>query len=252
MPELVLKVKTRELAGNKTDKIRAEGKIPAVLYGRGIDNQNLEIDYKEFINVFKEAGESTLVDLVIDDKEPVKVLIHNYQKDPVKDNFIHIDFYQVRMDEEITADVELVFVGESQAVKALGGIMVKNLNKLEIKCLPADLIGKIEVDISALNTFEDSVCVADLPVSENVKVIDNPDEIVVNVSAPRTQEELEELDKEFEEKFEDVEKAGEEGEAKEGEEGKDEEKEAGSPEEKGSPEKDGKTEARKDGSPEKK
>jgi len=199
MDSISLNAKTRELTGSQVEKVRQQGMIPTVLYGHGTKNQNLEIAYDEFLKVYNEAGESTLIDLVIDEKKPVKVLIQDYQRDPLKDNFIHLDLYQVKMTEEITTDVELNYIGESKAVKELGGVLVKNLDSIEVKCLPGDLISKIDVDISVLETFDDSIYVKDLQVPEKIKVLTDLKDMVTAVSAPRTQKELEELEEKVEE-----------------------------------------------------
>ena len=109
----------------------------------------------------EEAGRSVLIDLEIDG-EKRKVLIHDFQKHPLTNRFIHIDFYQVKMDEEIEANVEIVFVGEAPAVKELGGVLLKTMDEVLVRCLPADLPKEIKVDLSTLKTFDDRIFVKDL------------------------------------------------------------------------------------------
>ena len=104
------------------------------------------------------------------------------QKDVFTARPRHIDFYQVRMDEEIEAEVELVFKGESAAVKELGGVLVKNMDAIEVKCFPGDLPSEIEVDITPIKTFDDYIYVKDLPVSEKVEVLVDPETVVAMVS----------------------------------------------------------------------
>jgi large subunit ribosomal protein L25 len=227
MEKIELKAKTRSAIGRQNKKIRQAEFIPVVLYGHGIKNQNLQVSYQDFLNVFNRAGESTLIDLIIDNEKPIKVIIQDYQQDPVKDIFVHVDFYQVKMTEEITTEVELEFIGESKAVKELGGTLVKNMDTVEIKCLPGDLISKIEVDISGLNDFDDTIRVKDLSIPEKIKILDDIQGIVATVAAPRTQEELEELEEKVEEKVEAVEmvkEKAEEAEAESAKEGEGEER----------------------------
>lgn len=198
MQQLSIKTTTRK---KEIDGTKQEGKIPAVLYGKDINNVILWVDRKDFNKVYREAGESSLVDLVIEDgkkQEPQKVLIYDLQTDPLTDEFIHIDFYCVKMDEEIEAMVALNFVGESLAVKELGGVLVKTTDEVEARCLPGDLIKQIDVDITVLKTFEDHIYIKDLEIPEKVKLNADKNTLVATVSAPRKQEELEELDKEVE------------------------------------------------------
>lgn len=168
--------------------LRRGGVVPAVLYGKGNKNVNLSVDSKEFDAVFRQAGESTLVDLAVEGKDPVKVLIHDVAINPITNAPIHIDFYQVRTDEKIKTEVQLVFKGESAAVKELGGVLVKNLHELEIEALPQDLINSIEADISKMKTFDDHIYVKDLLIPPSIKVMAGQEDIVASVVPPREEE----------------------------------------------------------------
>ena len=202
----------------KSKNLRQQGVLPAVLYGPKIENLSLEIDAKEFEKIYKEAGASSLIFLEIG-KEKFQVLIHEVQRDPLSDNFIHIDFYQPSLKEETEAKIPLIFEGEAPTVKELAGTLIKNIQEIEVKALPQNLPPDIKVDISCLKTFEDNILIKDLRVPEGVKILKKPEEIVVSVAAPEKVEE--ELEKPIEEKVEEVEKAGEkekeEKEEKEGE-----------------------------------
>jgi len=206
---MLLKTKTRKLQNKKVKILREKGLIPAVVYGHGFSSQNLEVEYLAFQKIYELTGGSELVDLQIDEREPIKVLIYDVQTDPLKDRFIHIDFYKVKMTEKIAAEIELEFVGTSSAQKELGGVLVKNLDKIEVKCLPQDLVHKIEVDISSLKTFDETVCVKDLKVPYQIEVLNKEDEVVARVMPPRTEKELEELEEKPEEKVEEIEKVEE-------------------------------------------
>lgn len=185
---LKLNANLRTLLGKKSNKTRQEGKIPAVVYGHGIENKNLELEYNSFDKVFKEGGESTLVDLNIDG-EIVKVIISDVQYEPVKGRYRHVDLHQINMNEEITANVELHFVGEPKAVKDFGGVLVHNISELEIKCLPGDLVGEIEVDVSKLDTFDDVITIADLIISDKIEIVGHElTDVVAMVSEPREEE----------------------------------------------------------------
>jgi large subunit ribosomal protein L25 len=181
------------------------GRIPAVVYGHKVKNVMLDLDEKEFIKIFKSAGESSLIELEVDgEKEKRPVLIHELQVDPVTDKIIHIDFFQASLKEEVEVKVPLIFEGVSLAVKDLGGTLVKSISEVEVKALPQNLPHEIKVSIDGLNTFEDRILVKDLVLPKDVKITAKPDEIVVSVAQPTKVEE--ELAKEIEEKVEDVEK----------------------------------------------
>lgn len=216
---IVLNSKLREDKNPRT--LRAEGKIPAELYGPEIKNQTLVLDYNEFETAYDEAGESSLVTLKTPDGKDFNILIGEVQKDPVKDRFIHVDLRQVSMTEKIEAEATLVFVGEAPAVKELGGIFAPAQSTLVIKALPADLVNEIEVDISTLTTFDDKITVADIKLPQGVEAVDEPDVMIANITQQQEEEEVAPTAKEEAEGVESVEVEGK----KEGEEGEEEKEE---------------------------
>lgn len=217
MEELKLKASVREETRKQNNKLRDNDLIPAVIYGRGITNKQLKVDRNQFLKIYDEAKESALIDLAINNSEPVKVLIQDVQWEEVTDKLMHVDFYQVKMDEKISAEINLVFVGVSQPVKELGGTLVKNKDRVEVKCFPNDLIKQIEVDISSLQTFDDLIHAKDLNIPEKLELLLDPKEVIAQVIPPRTEEELKALEEEVKEDVDQVETV-EEGEEKEGEE----------------------------------
>ena len=199
-----LEAKIRKDFGKKTKSLKMQGSIPAVVYGPGEKNASIEVSEKEFRKVFHKAGESSLIELLIDGKEKRPVLIHEIQKDPVSDNIIHVDFYQADLKEEVEVAVPLVFEGVAPAEKDLGGTLNKNILEIEVKALPQNLPHEIKVNIEGLRTFEDHILVKHLVIPVNVTVQKGPDEIVAQVLAPVKVEE--ELAAEITENVEDVEK----------------------------------------------
>lgn len=188
MENLLLKVNLREEVGKGVDDLREKGQLPSVLYGRKLDNKNLAVKETDFIKVYRQAGESTLVDLQIGEAKPVKVLIQEVQHDAIKHQIIHVDFYQVKMDEKITASIPLVYIGESPAVKGLGAVLVTSMAELQVKCLPADLVKEIAVDLSVLKNFGDKIAVRDLPISDKIEVLTHADITVASAAEPREEE----------------------------------------------------------------
>lgn len=227
---LELLAKLRQKTGYRNKQIRKQGFIPAILYGHKVKNLPLLVKEQDFGKVYQAAGESTLIKLKIETgeeqaKKERMVLIQDIAKDPITDKTIHIDFHQVKMDEAIKVEVPLVFIGQSAAVEKENGVLIKNIQHLEIEALPQDLPHEIQVDISSLETFEDNIHVKDLKIPEKAKAIAGPKEVVASVVPPRTKEELEEMEEAPQEKVEEVEvetkekvekeKAGEQTEAAE-------------------------------------
>jgi large subunit ribosomal protein L25 len=173
----------------ETAKLRSAGKLPGVVYGPQLKSQPIVLELNPFVKLYNSAGESTLIDFQLDGLDPLKVLIQDVQLDPVTGSLIHVDLRQIDMNKEIEADVLLHFDGEAPALKA-GGTLVKNLDKIKIKCLPKYLISSVSVDLSVLNSFDDVIYVKDLIVPPEVKVLTHSGEIVVK--AVPVQEEKEE------------------------------------------------------------
>lgn len=223
---LTLSAKIRKELGKKTKSLREKGTLPAILYGPEIkESLPLEIDYKAFEKIFKEAGESSLISLEIQGEKPISreqekflVLIHDIEHDPLTGKPIHVDFYQPRLEEEIEAMVQIVFEGEAPAIKELGGTLVKNISEVEVKALPQRLPKEIKVNVESLQTFEDHILIKDLKIAEGIKILKEPEEIVASVTPPERVEE--ELEKPIEEKVEEVEKVEEKKEEEETEEEK--------------------------------
>jgi len=176
----------REIKG---EKIRSEGLLPAVIYGAGGEADSLSVVYSEFVKLFNEAGESSLIDLTVDNKDAGKILVHDVQYDPVSGKVIHVDLRRIDMNKPINASVELRFIGESPAVKEFGGTFVSNVEEVEVECLPKDLPNHLDVDISVLKTFDDAIRVSDLKIPSGVEIISPVMNTIVAKSIPALTEE---------------------------------------------------------------
>lgn len=170
------------------EEVRTEGKIPAVLYGPGREPISVAVSYNEFDKLYQEAGESTLVDFTVDGEKSVKVLIQDLQYNPLTRRFSHVDFRQIRMDQEIETAVELIFVGLAPAVKELGGTLSTPMSEINVKSLPDKLMTSFDVDLSILKTFDDAIYVKDLKLPEGVLSMDNPDALVAKVAPSLTED----------------------------------------------------------------
>lgn len=196
MAELTLNAESRDLLGKKVKILRREGQIPAVLYGRSFKSLSLILDKKEFFKTFREAGEATIINLEIPGKEKFNALIRDIQKDPVTDEILHVDLYKVDMHQEIQTEIPLKFVGVAPAVEEQEGNFITNKDSLKVACLPDRLVPEIEVDIAVLKAFEDLIHIKDLKIPEGIEVLDDPDDIIAQVTAPLSEEELKALEAE--------------------------------------------------------
>ncbi len=191
-----LEATQREGRANVT---RQAGDIPGVLYGHGMKPANVAVNAKKFTKIFSQAGSTSLVTLAIAAGEKYPVLLRDVQYHPVRGHIMHVDYYRVRMDEALRAAVPLLFVGEAPAVKDKGGVLVRNMDAVELEALPADLPHNIAVDISGLDSFEQLIRVSDLKLPQGVKMMHEPEEVVALVQPPRTEAELASLVEEVKE-----------------------------------------------------
>lgn len=185
MDKLQIKAALRDLKTSKPEKLRKEGRLPGVLYGNKVQNVNLTVDAREFDKLLRKAGESTIVELITDEGKTHPVLIHDVQNHYLTSVPTHVDFYEVSMTKKLKAAVVLEFIGESQAVKALGGVLVKVLSEVEVECLPVDLPHNIIVSLDVLKTLHDTIHVKDLNLPAKVKILTEAQELVIKVQPPR-------------------------------------------------------------------
>ncbi len=183
----------REKDKSATQELR-EQKVPGVVYGQGIQATSISLGRSDLFRLLKQAGSSSLVDLTVGAAAPVKVLIKEAQLNPVTNDIIHVDFHQIRMDQELETEVPLKFVGESLAVKSEGGTLIKSLDAIMVRCLPANLPNEIEIDLSKLATFDDAINVGSLAMPTGVTALTDADVTIATVAAPMTEEELKKLE----------------------------------------------------------
>jgi large subunit ribosomal protein L25 len=208
--ERKLKAERRERTGKETaHKVRAAGRVPAVVYGHGMEPLHVSIDARELFHLLHtDAGMNVLVDLRVDG-DHFLALPREIQRDHIKGRFLHVDFLRIARDEKITVEVPIHLVGESHGVKE-GGVIEHHLWNLQVECLPTDVPTHIEADISKLGINE-SLKVAELKAPEKGTVLTPADEVVVSVVPPQVLR-VEEVEEEAEEAVEAPEaEAGAEG-----------------------------------------
>ncbi|KKU29104.1 MAG: 50S ribosomal protein L25 [Candidatus Amesbacteria bacterium GW2011_GWA2_47_11b] len=182
-----LKSEPRKITGRKIKSLRAQGLIPANVFGKDVKSQALQIKSTDFAKLYKEAGESTLI--YLDDRP---VMIHEVAVHPVTDKILHVDFHQVNLKEKTTANVAIKLVGVAPAEKEKQGILVQQLHELEIEALPADMPEAVEVSVASLTAEGDTILVKDLKLSDKLTVKIDPEAIVVKIE-PLAKEEPKEV-----------------------------------------------------------
>ena len=196
METLQITVQGRDKTGKALSAVRMAGTVPGIVYGKGVEPRMISVDELALARLYSHAGSSSLIGLTLDNEKPVHVLIHDVQKTHLG-KLSHVDFLQVKMDEAIRTEVPLKLVGDAPGVFNLGGSLVQNLEEVEVEALPAKLPSAIEVDVTGLDALEASLSVADLTIPEGVTLLTDEHELVCRVEAPRTEEELAELDAEM-------------------------------------------------------
>ena len=183
--QLKLTASKRDLQGKRLRRVRAEGMLPAVVYGHRAAAQPLTLDGHEFQRVFARAGRTQLVDLVIDSGRAQKVLVREIQMHPRRKGPIHVDLYRVDLKEKLHAEVPITLSGESPAVKRGDGDPLQTLHAIKVECLPSDIPEAVDVDLGRLEEVEASLRAGELALPENVTLLTDPEEMVVKIAARR-------------------------------------------------------------------
>ncbi len=175
-----LVVEKRKILGKKIKKLRREGILPANVYGKDIKSVAVQMPFKEFNKVFKEAGETGLIDLDINGKV-LPVLIHNVQTTYLGE-LLHADFYKVNLKEKVKTMVPVITTGEAKAVTDKVGLLIQVLSELEVEALPEDLPEKIEINVEKLSTVDEQITVGDIKTPNGAAILTDSSQIVVKIS----------------------------------------------------------------------
>ena len=192
MEQIELKAEKRTTIRKRVKGLRREGIIPAVLYGPKTEPIPIQCDGRELQQVLARAGGTNLISLRIGRaRKPKMALAREVQRDAITNELYHVDFYQVVMTEKVSAEVNIIFTGQSPPVQQAGAMLLQGTDSVEIECLPGDLIHSIEVDLSTLLEIDDAIYVKDLQVPENIAILTEGDEMVAKVQRLRLAEEEE-------------------------------------------------------------
>jgi len=186
MPEVVAaKAREGKFTKNAARRVRVAGKIPAVLYGAGHDPVALEVDPKQISRIlFSESGHNTIFDVEVGGKDAGKAMIVDWQREPIKDQLIHIDLKRIALDKVLRVKVAVRLLGIPMGVKVFGGILDQVMREVEVECLPADIPSHIDVDVSELGLHA-VVRIADLPHAGKIKYLNADDATVAHVVSIR-------------------------------------------------------------------
>ncbi len=191
MDQIELVAACREIRGKKVRFLRRRGLTPANLYGHNVESTALQIETSELKHALSKAGMSSLIALKVDGtKLPKMVIVRDVQREPLSGEFLHVDLYQVKMEEKIKLEVPLLLVGEAPAIKERGGILVQNMSSLEVECLPANMPHNFEVDLSVLKEIDQAVHVRDIHTDEDVSILTDPDQAIVQIARSRVEVEI--------------------------------------------------------------
>ena len=182
--DIILKSQARE----PKEKLSVDF-VPAILYGRGVASVSLKVKRGDLEKVVNLAGESNLIVLEHDGKT-TKVLIKEIQRSGLNGNLLHVDFFQVNMTSKVTTEIPLHFIGESKAIKEMSGSLIKDIDSLEVECLPGDLVDHIDIDISVLREFHDEISTGDLILPKGIELSNDTNRVIASVIPPRVQEEV--------------------------------------------------------------
>ena len=185
-----LTARPRETRGKAVAHLRRAGVLPAVVYGAGVPSQTIQLDAHEFEQLHRHTGRHAVIDLSIEgDDKAQPVLVQAIQEHPVSRLPLHVDLLAINLEEERTVDVQIVIVGESEAVDKLGGVLLHLRDAVVVRAKPDDLPSGIELDVTPLVDFEVTLHASDLRIPPGVTLVTDPSEPVARVQAPRTEEE---------------------------------------------------------------
>jgi len=195
-----LMAKERTVLGKRVKQLRQQGWVPGVLYGHNFDSISLQFETQRLRQVLLQVGASQLIGIKVEgSEEPEMALVRDVQRDFIKGDFLHVDFYRVDMAERLTTEIPLVIVGASPVAERNEGILLYGVSTLEIECLPGDLVAGIEVDLAELVEVDQAIYVRDLAIPAGIDLFTNLDEMVARVMPLQAEEAFEEMLEEMEE-----------------------------------------------------
>jgi len=188
-----LSANTREILGKKVKVLRRQGITPIHLFGNNVEPLPLQCDTVELKQVLARTGSTGLINLKVGKAGKTRnVMAREVQREPTTDELLHVDFYQVRMEEKIRVEVPIITTGEAPALKVKENFLAHELNSLTVECLPDEIPSRVEINLSILTEPEQSIHVKDISLAEEITVLTNPEQMVVKISTGFVEKEVEE------------------------------------------------------------
>ena len=185
---VVLDAARRTEIGKGVSHLRKSGRVPAVVFGHGLDSIPVSLEAHEFDHIRRTVHSNTIIELKIDGKDQHRVMVHGIQIDPRTRRLLHVDLFELKSGEEVTVEVPLHAVGESFAVARLGGTLLHNIDHIRVRSLPENLPESLEYSIESLKDFDVAIHLRDIPMPEGVTLLSDADEVVAKVAAPKVEE----------------------------------------------------------------
>lgn len=184
MAEYSIKAEAREIKGKKVSQLRHDGLVPGAVYGPNIEPKKLAFNYRELETTLRNAGGTNVIDIQIEGGDTIPVLAREVQRAIIKGTILHVDFLAPDMQKTIRAEVRIEITGQSPLVASRKGIMLTGPNSVQLEMLPTNLLNKITIDVTELDTIGDTIAVKDLPLRDGIMVINDPEEMIVKIVQP--------------------------------------------------------------------
>ena len=193
MKQTELLATTRQILGKKVKLLRRQGITPVHLFGHNVESVALQCDTAQLKHVMAQAGLTSLISLKIDEvKKPRNVVIREVQREPATRELLHVDFYQVSMAEKIRVEVPIVSIGEAPALKSKENFLLQELSSLSVECLPGEIPNRVDIDLTSLTKVGQAIHVKDIILDEAGTILNNPEQLVVKISARHIEKLVEE------------------------------------------------------------
>ncbi|UCG55360.1 MAG: 50S ribosomal protein L25 [Dehalococcoidia bacterium] len=203
MADLTLKAAKREVLGKKTRFLRKQGITPTHLFGHGIKSMALQCNTAELKQIIAKGGTTRLIDINLEtENHPRSAFIREIQRDEISGQLLHVDFYQIKKTEKITANIPIILIGEAPALKSKDNMLEQLLNEIGVECLPEKLPPQIEVNLNHLEETGQSIHVRDIALKKDISIITDPEQIIVKISRIKVTVEKEEVEEEVVEEVE--------------------------------------------------
>jgi large subunit ribosomal protein L25 len=196
MDKIIIEATRRDVIGKKVKQLRREGKLPAIIYGKDQEPVPILLNHKEATRILRDVSRASVLSIDVEGEE-YTALVRDRQREVISAEYIHVDFLAISMTETVRTQVNIFIEGVAPAVETYLGVVMTGLDSIEVEALPADLPDSITLDISSLENIGDTILVRDLVLPKGVECLNEPDEMLVVITAQAAEEVLEEVEEEL-------------------------------------------------------